>query len=85
MAELLKAEFVRLDQKMHPQFPSVKVQFNPTEFTLNKGTQTAEVPIPGLDSPILQFVRGQSETLTLDLFFDSTETGMAGDNVVSVT
>src|SRR3546814_6362942 len=30
----------------------------------------------GIDSPILQFVRGQNETLTLDLFFDSTEDGM---------
>ena len=37
--------------------------------------QFAEVAIPGLDAPIIQFVRGQSETLTLDLFFDSTEKG----------
>ena len=85
MPELTKAEFVRLNARGNPEFPSVPVQFNPTEFTLNKGAQTAEIGIPGLDSPVLQFIRGQAETLTLDLFFDSTETGMAGDNVTPVT
>lgn len=79
MPELMKAEFVRLDRKFHAEFPAVEVQFNPTEFTLNKGVQTAEIGIPGLDSPVLQFIRGQAETLTLDLFFDTTDNGMAGD------
>jgi nucleoid-associated protein YgaU len=37
-----------------------------------------------LDSPIIQFVNGQSETLTLDLFFDTTESG-TGTSAVSVT
>jgi hypothetical protein len=52
------------------------VQFNPGEYTLDKGTQIAEIAIPGLDSPILQFVRGQNQKLTLDLFFDTTRAGM---------
>lgn len=54
----------------------LSVQFNPTEYTLDKGAQIAEVAIPGIDSPILQFVRGQNEKLTLDLFFDTTLKGM---------
>ena len=49
-----------------------KVQFNPTEYTINKAVQIAEIAIPGLDEPILQFVRGQNEKLTMDLFFDTT-------------
>jgi hypothetical protein len=60
------------------------VNYNPTEYTLNKGAQLAEIAIPGLDSPILQFVRGHTETLSLDLFFDTTEAGM-DDGAVSVT
>lgn len=52
--------------------PIIPVQFNPTECTLSKGAQIAEIAIPGLDSPILQFIRGQNEKLTLDLFFDTT-------------
>jgi hypothetical protein len=54
----------------------IEVQFNPTEMSLTKGAQIAEVPIPGIDSPVLQFVRGQTEKLTLDLFFDTTDGGM---------
>jgi len=60
------------------------VQYNPTEFTLNKGVQIADISIPGLDQPIQQFVRGQTETLALDLFFDTTEGGM-GDDAKPVT
>jgi hypothetical protein len=50
----------------------IEVQFNPTEYTLEKSAQIAEVAIYGIDSPILQFIRGQNEKLTLELFFDST-------------
>ncbi len=74
MTRLAKAYF----QRMRPDGsggPKLTVQFNPTEFTLSKANQIAEVPIPGLDSPILQFVRGQTETLSLELYFDSTEGG----------
>ena len=53
-------------------FASIDVQFNPTEYTLTKGAQIAEIAIPGIDSPILQFVAGQNEKLTLDLYFDTT-------------
>ena len=62
----------------------ITVQFNPTEYTLNKTAQIAEIGIPGIDSPILQFVRGQNEKLTLDLFFDTTDGGM-GDEATDVT
>jgi len=63
---------------------SIPVQHNPTELTLDKGVQVSEVPVPGLDAPLLQFVRGKSETLTVDLFFDTTDSGM-GKGAESVT
>jgi nucleoid-associated protein YgaU len=50
---------------------------------VNKAVQYAEIGIPGLDSPVLQFVRGQNERVTLDLFFDTTDQGM-NDNVQDV-
>lgn len=65
-----------------PQF--IDVQFNPTEYTFNKGAQIAEIGIPGIDSPLLQFIRGQNERLTLELFFDTTANGM-GESATSVT
>jgi len=79
----LKATFQKVDANGNLGTP-LRVNFNPTEYTLNKAAQIAEVTIPGLDSPILQFVRGQTETLSLDLFFDTTESGM-DDNATSVT
>jgi nucleoid-associated protein YgaU len=66
------------------QIEFIAVQFNPTEISFNKGVQIAEIAIPGLDSPLLQFVRGQDETITMDLFFDTTENGM-GVGAKSVT
>jgi nucleoid-associated protein YgaU len=60
------------------------VQFNPAELTYSKAAQLAEIAIPGLDSPVLQFVRGTTETLTAELFFDTTDQGMA-DGATSVT
>lgn len=64
----------------------ISVQFNPPEYTLNKGAQLAEIGIPGLDSPLLQFIRGQNEKLTLDLFFDTTTmSGGMTDEATPVT
>jgi len=61
----------------------IEAQFNPEKYSLTKGVQLAEIGIPGLDSPVLQFVRGQNEKITLELFFDTTEFGMV-DNVADV-
>lgn len=61
----------------------IPVQFNPESYRLSKAAQIAEIAIYGIDSPILQFVRGQNETLSLDLFFDSTEEGL-DENAVDV-
>src|SRR5687767_3903079 len=66
--------------------PSTRFEaaYNPSEYTLTKNAQYAEHTIPGLDSPVLQFVRGQAETVSLDLFFDSSDDGM-GRNAKPVT
>jgi nucleoid-associated protein YgaU len=64
-------------------FESVDLQFNPTEITLEKGVTLAEINIPGLTAPLQQFVRGQAETLHLELFFDTSDQGM-GLEAVSV-
>lgn len=82
MEQLQKAMLVATYHDRSMDF--FEVQFNPTEFSLDKGAQIAEIAIPGLDSPLLQFVRGQNEKMTVDLFFDTTESGM-GPGATSVT
>jgi hypothetical protein len=64
--------------------PLISVQFNPGEYSLNKGAQIAEIAIPGIDSPILQFVRGQTAVLSMELFFDTTQAGMGEAPVLDV-
>jgi Contractile injection system tube protein/LysM domain len=86
MTAVANASFERLPNAGASEGEGIQldVQFNPTEFSLTKGAQLAEIPIPGLDQPIIQFVRGQTETLSLELFFDSTEDG-TGSQAKSVT
>lgn len=68
-----------------PSLPAViPVQFNPPEYTIGKAAQIAEIAIPGIDAPILQFVRGQTRTLALELFFDTTRRGSSMDKVADV-
>jgi hypothetical protein len=62
----------------------ITAQLNPTEVTFSKGSQIAEIAIPGLDSPILQFIRGQTERLSLEFLFDTTDSGM-GEGARPVT
>lgn len=61
----------------------ILANYNPEKYSVNKAVQYAEIGIPGLDEPVLQFVRGQNEKVTLDLFFDTTAQGMA-DRVTDV-
>src|SRR4051794_18962369 len=49
--------------------------YNPEELRLDQGTTFAEVPVPGLDTPPIQYVRGRPRTLSMELFFDSYESG----------
>src|SRR5205807_5369658 len=47
--------------------------FNPNEYSLNKDNNYAQVAVPGLQSPLLQFVHGNLRTLDMELFFDTFE------------
>lgn len=68
---LVKAFLTRKDNPLHV----VPCLFNPKELSIEKSNQFAEVNIPGLSSPIFQFVRGNARSVTLDLFFDTYEQG----------
>ena len=85
MQWLAKAEVQRLRANGSPDGSPIEVSYNPTEFTLNKAAQLAEIPIPGLDSPMLQSVRGQVETMAVELFFDSTDDVGTGADAKPVT
>jgi hypothetical protein len=52
---------------------ALDVMFNPTEYTLNQDNSFASQTVPGLSSPLLQFVHGNLRTLEMELFFDTFE------------
>lgn len=54
--------------------PVIELKFNPTDYQLQKTNNFAEIPIPGLESPPIQFIRGASEKLTADLIADTSDT-----------
>jgi nucleoid-associated protein YgaU len=61
-----------------------EVIFNPAEYSLEKGNQFASTALPGLSNPVLSFVNGNADVLTMDLFFD-TYTNQGGADVREAT
>jgi nucleoid-associated protein YgaU len=57
-----------------------EVIFNPSEYSLEQGNVFAGTPLPGLSNPIMSFVNGNADVLTMDLFFD-TYTNQGGRDV----
>jgi Contractile injection system tube protein/LysM domain len=53
----------------------IAVMYNPEQFTLEQGNDFAEIGIPGLNAPPIQYVRGKGRVLSMELFFDTYELG----------
>src|SRR5258708_11550491 len=62
------------------RFEKAEVLFNPAEYSLEKGNQFASAALPGLSNPVLSFVNGDADVLTMELFFD-TYTNKGGADV----
>lgn len=68
VAAVLRIEVPQVDDPMIP------LRFNPAEYKLTKANNFAEIAIPGLESPPIQFVRGGAETLALQFLLDTSDT-----------
>jgi hypothetical protein len=68
LQKLAKATIINVDTGSQ-----IPVMYNPETYSLEQGNSFAEVDIPGLPAPPLQYVRGKSRVLTMELFFDSYE------------
>ena len=53
---------------------TVPVCFNPSEFQIQKQNTFADIEIPGLETPPIQFIRGSGEKLSADLLVDTSDT-----------
>jgi nucleoid-associated protein YgaU len=61
----------------------IPVLFNPGEYTVNRDLTYAQLPVPGLSAPVVQFVHGNAQTIDLELLVDtyesSTQAGAGSD------
>jgi hypothetical protein len=57
----------------------IVAQFNPTEFSLDSNRALGMAPALEQQVPTIQHVRGDSDLLRVELFFDTTESGMGAD------
>ena len=68
-----RLEIVR-PQIADEQARRIPLRFNPTDYKLSKSNTFAEITIPGLESPPIQYIRGGSESLTVQALVDTSDT-----------
>jgi hypothetical protein len=56
----------------------IAVMFNPEEYTQSRENLFAQIGVPGLSAPIIQFVHGNQQTLEMELFLDTYEAHREG-------
>ena len=71
--ELEKAYIQPLDEKGRDKGERIVAMFNPEQYTIGKTVNYNRTNLPGLQTPITQFVYGNAQTLKIDLFFDTYE------------
>ncbi len=72
---LVKAKLLNVSVHGDDMNEAVEVMFNPTQYSISKNMNYADVNIPGLQMPLLQFVRGDSRVLSVELFLDNSDSG----------
>jgi nucleoid-associated protein YgaU len=48
----------------------ITVLFNPAQYSFDRSNSYKAIPIPGLGAPLIQFVNGESDQLSMELFLD---------------
>lgn len=69
----MSLEKATIKRHLPPRGETIEVLFNPTQYKISKSNQFAEVGVPGLAAPLLQFGRGNAGVLSMQLFFDTYE------------
>lgn len=88
MAEITKAKIKVIDGQNvlmsvgnEGNIPCV---FNPTDFNIERSVNYVQHRIPGTDRPVLQFMNGEAETMSVSLLFDTYSAGEgSGQNSVA--
>jgi hypothetical protein len=57
----------------------ITVLFNPYEYSIERANTFKGAAVPGLSGPVLSFVNGEADVLTMELFLDDYTDGPARD------
>ncbi len=69
----LVTAYLEIEEPQVPD-PVIPFCFNPAEYQLQKSNNFAEIAIPGLESPPIQYIRGAAEKLSAELLVDTSDT-----------
>jgi hypothetical protein len=72
--QLVKA-FIQIIGGVRAGLP-IPVLFNPSEYSINRANVYKATSVPGLGSPLIQFINGDAATLTMDLLIDDYTDGL---------
>ncbi len=61
----------------------IEVLFNPEEYSLSKDNNFAQMAVPGLRSPLLQFIHGNLQSLEMELLVDTYESHKSGSKTIN--
>lgn len=61
----------------------IAVMFNPEDYSLSRENNFAQVSVPGLSAPIIQFSHGNQQSLDMELFFDTYEGHREGNRQIA--
>lgn len=68
MVKLEKAKITVLDGAKKDQV--IEVLFNPAEYSFDRSNAFKATAVPGLGSPLIQFINGEADQLSMELFLD---------------
>jgi hypothetical protein len=51
----------------------IEILYFPTEYSIEKTNSFSEISIPGLESPYLEYLKGNASTISLEVFYDTYE------------
>lgn len=61
---------------------TIKALFNPSEYSIDRANTYKSTSIPGLSGPLLQFINGEADVLSMELFLDDYTDPLPGGRSV---
>jgi nucleoid-associated protein YgaU len=61
----------------------IEVMFNPEEYSISRDNNFAQLAVPGLSAPIIQFAHGNQQSLEMEFLVDTYESHQSGNRQIN--